>query len=272
MKLKHYALAVAILTQANIAYSQSNFINMEGGAWVHNGNWGLRNAPGTNYHARQGSALKPYKTGFRRMGNKGLAHQLAAGASGSQRTEHGLGNGPIAQHSWHYTGFSIRLEPGYPTPGSWHVLHQIQQTPTSGQTGNNPIIKLDLNSSNKFEVHWRWGNNGGNGNYSGTRRTINFQNRAVERGKWYDIIVGWRYSQGYQSGHVVVYIKRDWQNKYTAYNFGNIRVGYKFAPDKIHQNKFGIYKGADSQTHRAFFDEIRYSNTRLGARIPGSSF
>ncbi|MBB6431578.1 heparin lyase I family protein [Algisphaera agarilytica] len=220
--------------------------------------------------------MKPYLSEVARRGSRSVVHQLGTeGVSGSQRSEHLIvGGHDISEGDEYFTGLSVRLEPGYPKPGSWHVLHQIQQAPAVPRPGsNNPMITLNLDAeTDKLQIHWRTGEDGRDGKYLGRKAVIDFEEGPLRRGVWYDLIVGWKYSPDSNDGWVHVYIKRSDQPQYTRYAFENLRVGFTDAPDMIWQNKFGLYKGGDGQKHVAYFDEVRFATSREDARIPGSRF
>ena len=219
---------------------------------------------------------KPFVSTFSRIGNNSVGYQIygASNWNGPQRVE-----SPLIRYSnpqnindgaKKYTGFSIRLDPGmWDTPNNWFLIHQIQQSTSSGQTGNYPFVALDfVPGTNKLRLNIRSGKNGDTryGNPSGIRKQI-IDVFELKKGVWYDIVVGWKFSPFYANGWASVWIKTSTETVYKKFNKANIKVGYYGAPQQVSQNKVGLYRSLQPGNNKIYFDEVRLAGSFDGAKI-----
>ncbi|AXT60932.1 T9SS C-terminal target domain-containing protein [Aquimarina sp. AD10] len=168
----------------------------------------------------------------------------------------------------HYTGFSIKLAADtWDDPASWFVLQQAQQAQSSGQKGNYPFVAFEIKSGNMLHLASRSGKNG-NTQRNPAPSVSGKDLVAIKKGIWYDIIIGWEYSPNAATGWIACWTKTADQSKYTKYSINNIKHGYYGAPQRMEQNKIGMYRQAGSGNNKIFIDEVRHSTNLEGAKIP----
>ncbi|AUP78531.1 heparin lyase I family protein [Flavivirga eckloniae] len=217
--------------------------------------------------------VTPWITGYNRAGSKGIG-MLINGTSGTgpQRSEYCLNacyqSEPAINNgeTW-YTGFSFQLDSNtWANPTSWFVLQQTQQSKSAGQGNNNPFVSFDIKSGNKLDLRAGSGIDGATG--------LSFKHKeiiTVQKGVWYDVVIGFKFSPNSTNGWMACWIKTKNQSNYTRYGMDNIKVGYTNAPQRIQQNKIGMYRNSVPGANKLYLDEIRFSKTLSGAKIPGSS-
>ena len=267
--------SVTALLFTTAAMSAQVFVDAENASI--NGSGHLRDNGRTLLVQKEGNGLvNPWITGFKRSGAKGIGFRINGTNSGTkQRVEYPIirWTSPqnVADGANRYTGFSIFLSNDvWDTPTSWFVIHQIQQVAVNGQTGNFPFIALEVTGGNNLRIIARSGKNGNTVRNPSQKVNIKFV-RNLKKGRWYDIVVGWRFRPNNNDGWVNVWHKEKNQNKYARTGIGNIRVGYWQPAKRILNNKIGIYRGRVTGSNKMYFDEVRWAGYLGGARIPGSS-
>ena len=244
-------------------------------ASINNGN--LRDNGRTILVQTEGSGwVHPWLSGFSRRGGKGIGFRIDGSRSGAkQRVEYPIirwtSPQDVANNANRYTGFSFRLDTEvWSAPTKWFLIHQIQQVAVANQTGNFPFIALSIERNNMLRITSRNGRNGNtvrNPSPKVDARNI-FQ---VQKGVWYDVVVGWKFSPYAPNGWVNVWIKTANENKYRMFGMNNIRIGYDQPARKILNNKIGIYRGTVNAANKIHFDEVRWAGFFDGAKLPGAA-
>ena len=273
MKVIKLSLVMA-LSVATATLSAQVFIDGENASIDKSGN--LKDNGRTLIVKKEGpGVITPWITGFSRKGGKGVGYRLNGANSGTkQRIEHHIINWRNPQNigdgANRYTGFSVFLSNDvWASPTSWFLIHQIQQVAVGGQQGNFPFIALELTGGNNMRIVTRSGQNGNtvrNPSQSVKTKWV----RTLQQGRWYDIVVGWRFRPNNNDGWVNVWHKQSNENKYQQAGIGKIKVGYWQPQKKILNNKVGMYRGRVTGSNKLYFDEVRWAGFFDGAKIPGS--
>ena len=227
--------------------------------------WHLTEGNYDNRCAKEGNGwVKPWFSN-KRVGAKALAIKVNATASGKQRCEYPMfdyygSHVKLNPGTKRYCGFSMFLADNgqFPAPKSWFNIHQAKQFGAFF-----PFVQFGFYKNDGYlGLQYKSGNTG---KY---KRIF-----KPERGVWYDVVVGYQFEPLAPKGWVICWIKKSAERTYKAYKFTNTKVG---SDVKYHgqytgyHNAIGIYKDADNQSHKMYFDEVRWSTYFDGAKIPGS--
>jgi len=202
-----------------------------------------------------------------RRGGKGLTYTCLpyTGTRGKQRIEH-IVQPPqdLSPGSKNYVGFSLMLDPSWETSrsGDWCNLHQQGQP---GATFSFILFQIEPGTT-KVRIRQGYGTTGNHGTTGLNVRSMDIA--TLQRGVWYDFVIGYTFSPNNASGSCHVWYKTASQSNYTQKGWGNIQVGYSERPNSITGSSIGLYRLKTPKWQRIYFDEVRVAGSFGGARIP----
>ena len=212
-----------------------------------------------------------------RASTKAIGYKLKNNnATSIQAVETNLMNNQISaqliEGNTKFTSFSLKLsEDMWDATNNTITIHQVKQGPNENV---KPIVALQIkpHQNNLLQIVTRSGviKNTTRQNSSEPGTSI-FDIDNLSTNRWYDIIVGYKFSPSAAKGFAKVWIKKATDESFHRHGACRSAVGYKEYPKYLIKNNIGLEKSKGLGNHKVYFDEIKYGHNFTSVKTHHSS-